>query len=133
MNKILKSGSGGALTSFIYFYLALKLDKNYNTKLANIIALIVSIILNFIVQCNVFLTSSSIILERHCYKFLLIVFIVLIINQQLFDYLIDNKEKYINLIPVKFQKYYNTIARMIINSTLFIFIGYPSRVYWIFK
>ena len=133
MHKIIKSGFGGGITAFIYFYLALYLDKFYNEKTANLISLIFSVILNFIVQYNIFLSKTSNVNYSHFYKFIFINIVNLGINQTIFDYLIDNKEKYINLIPVKFQKYYTTIVRMIINSLIFLLIAYPARIYWIFK
>ena len=133
VHKILKSGVGGGLTALVYFYLANVLDDKYSPKIANLIALLVSIALNFVVQYRVFLSSSTSVNEIHLYKFLFVVSITFTINQIMFGYLTNNKTKFINYIPIRLQKYYNTIVRMVINSVIFITIAYPTRTYWIFK
>lgn len=132
LHKIIKSGLGGGCTLLIYIYLADQLDNKSDPRTANLIALLVSIAINFVIQCNIFLNLSCL-NQVHLYKFLFVVCINIIINQLSFQYLANNKATFINYIPIQFQKYYNGIMRAIINGILFLVISYPTRHYWIFN
>lgn len=129
--KIFKSGLGGCCISLIYFVLSSELDKKYDPRIANFIALLITTAMNFVIQHNIFLSSS--IAPIQLYKFAFVVSIELMIIQLLFSFALSNKENLVNYIPVKFQKYYNTIIRAAIRSVIFLIIAYPTRKYWIFK
>jgi len=130
-SKIIKSALGGSVSSLFYFISAYELDKKYSPKKANLIAYSFTILLNFIFQYNVFLKSS--LTMSNIYKYAILVLIEIIANQTMVSYLIDKKQDLIKYIPQNLRSHYNTIVRVIVESTIFLVLSYPARLRWVFK
>ena len=130
INEIFKSGSGGVISTGLYILIAHYLDKLIDAKTSNAIALIASGIFNYIIQSVVFASDK---IGTNIDKFMVLQFIILIPNQVVVNYFINNKDKYIEKLPKLLRRYYNMIIRIIIASIIFIVISYPIRKYWVFR
>jgi hypothetical protein len=128
--KVLKSGFGSVFTVLVYFILAFFLDKKINHKTSNLIALIITSVLNFAFQSSTFLNKS--LSYSHFLKYIAIAGIEIFINQTSFSYLLNRKKDIIKFLPLFLHQYYNTIVRSISQFLVFFFISYPFRKYWIF-
>ena len=130
IKQIFLSIGGGTTSTLTYLTIAYLLDYIINPKISNIIALFLGAVLNFIFQSNVFLTKS--LTQSHIYKYIIVEMSIILSNQLSVMYGVDNKNKYITYIPEKYQKYYNTIMRIIVSAIVGIVISFPLRKYWVF-
>lgn len=132
ISQLTKSSFWSSFVTFVYFILAYFLDKRINNKVSNIIALVSTTLLNFFIQSQIFLKKSHSISHKHFFKFIIILFIDILINQFFFSVLLNQKTLIIKFIPVFLQKYYNTIIRAVSHSMVFLLFSFPLRKYWIF-
>jgi putative flippase GtrA len=128
--QMFKSMISGMSASVVYLALGYVLDYKFNPKKANIIALILSASLNFILQSRVFLSKD--ISKIFLFKYLLGEILFLGTNQLLVSLLIHYKKDLIDYVPKDLKKHYNTIVRLCVESLIFLCMAFPLRKYWIF-
>lgn len=129
--EILESMSGSLLAFTSYILLSHILDHYIKVKESNIISLLVSSIINFIIQTKIF--SHGKLTKFKISKYLFINIIEILTNQTALLYLLKKKKEVLKNLPNNFiKKYYNTFIRILITFTLYFFISYPTRKYWIY-
>ena len=66
-------------------------------------------------------------------KYIVVDIIILLINQSLMVYLIDNEDKFKPLLPEKLQHLYVTISRCLVGLVVWICISFPLRKIWVYR
>lgn len=117
------SSVAASITHLIFFGISALLDRFINSELANFIGLMVDLILDFIVQQYVFMKKIDLDIKI-IGKYLGSESITLFANQLLFSFYYRN--------------YYNkdhnlTFARAIIGITIYTFMVFPLRKFFIYK
>lgn len=129
--EIFESISGSTSAFIIYILLSHILDHFITIKESNLISLLVSSIINFIIQTKIF--SHGKLTNYKIGKYIFVNIIEIIVNQSALLYLLKKKKEVLKQIPNNFiKRYYNTFIRILITLILFIFISYPTRKYWIY-
>lgn len=122
-NQFTYSSVAALITHLAFFGISALLDKFINSELANFIALIVDLILDFIVQQYVFMKKIDPDIKI-IGKYLGSEALTLFANQLLFSFYYRN--------------YYNkehnlTVARVIIGVIIYTFMVFPLRKFFIYK
>lgn len=135
IETILESVGGGVTAAFFYLLTANVLDRFVDAKISNFIALLVSSLINFVIQTYVF--SSGKITEKVSFRYFIVNIIEIMVNQLLIIYLVSNK-KFIRSILGKHisslsEQYYNASLRIFVTTILFFVLSYPARKFWIYK
>lgn len=129
--EIFESISGSTSAFISYILLSHILDHFITVKESNLISLLVSSIINFIIQTKIF--SHGKLTNYKIGKYLFVNIIEIITNQTALLYLLKKKKEVLKQIPNNFiKRHYNTFIRILITLILFIFISYPTRKYWIY-
>jgi len=128
---LLLSAGGGIFSTCIFLLGGYILDSFMNPKYANFIALLISAVINFVMQTRAF-TNKVGFGKRIIKKYIVAEILILTLSQFGLIYLIDHKKDYIRKLPTEMQPYYTTIARMIASSIVFFFISFPLRKLWVF-
>ena len=130
MIQQIKSILGSIFTGALYLIIAYLLDFKLNPKVANIIALLIEFIFNFIVQSYVY--TKKHLTMKHVYKEIVVVIIYISINQLLLSYLISKKDIFIAYLPVVLQPHYITITRQFLLIIMYFGLTNPLSKYWVF-
>tara|TARA_Y100000768_G_scaffold361724_1_gene319993 strand:+ start:1267 stop:1674 length:408 start_codon:yes stop_codon:yes gene_type:complete len=129
--EIFESISGGTSAFISYILLSHILDHFITVKESNLISLLVSSIINFIIQTKIF--SHGKLTNYKIGKYIFVNIIEIISNQSALLYLLKKKKEILKQISNNFiKRHYNTFIRILITLILFIFISYPTRKYWIY-
>ena len=128
---LLLSAGGGIFSTNIFLLGGYILDYFINPKYANLIALLISAVINFILQTRVFVGKNE--FKNHIIKkYLGSEIIIITFSQLCLIYLIKHKKDYIKKLPKEIQLYYTTVARIITSVVVFLFISFPLRKLWVF-
>ena len=65
-------------------------------------------------------------------KYIVADIIILLSNQGLINYLIDNEKEFKKYLPKEYQKYYITICRLLVGALIWIIVAFPLRKFWVF-
>ena len=130
-NKRIMSGTGGTFVTFLYLIISNYLDKFINPKYSNMISLLISATINFLLQSYTFLEKHTDI-TKIIHKYLISEVIILSLSQLGVIYFLDNKNIFIKFISKRFQKYYNSFVRIIVASLIFLLVSFPLRKNWFF-
>ena len=128
---LLQSAGGGIFSTSIYLLGGHILDYFMNAKYSNFIALIISAVVNFVMQTRTFVGKRGV-NNNNIEKYFVSEIIIITLSQLGLIYLINHKKDYTRKVPKKIQAYYTTIARIIAASMVFIFISFPLRKFWVF-
>ena len=129
--EIFESISGGTSAFISYILLSHILDHFITVKESNLISLLVSSIINFIIQTKIF--SHGKLTNYKIGKYIFVNIIEIISNQSALLYLLKKKKEILKQISNNFiKRHYNTFIRILITLIIFIFISYPTRKYWIY-
>ena len=128
---LLLSAAGGIFSTCIFLLGGYILDSFMNPKYANFIALLISAVINFVMQMRVFINKRGFD-NRIIKKYMVAEIIIITLSQLGLIYLIDHKKDYIKRLPKEIQPYYTTAARIIASSTVFFLISFPLRKLWVF-
>lgn len=128
---LLQSAGGGIFSTSIYLLGGHILDYFMNAKYSNFIALIISAVVNFVMQTRTFVGKRGV-NNNNIEKYFVSEIIIITLSQLGLIYLINHKKDYTRKIPKKIQAYYTTVARIIAASMVFIFISFPLRKLWVF-
>ena len=131
MNKFLKSGVSGTISTSIYILSSYILDKYINNKTSNLIGLLLGAIVNYILQHKIFLNSISS-TPSILFRFIISEIIIIFSTEMSVNTILDDKKKYIKYLPDELNSYYNTIIRIIVACMVFILVSYPIRSSWVF-
>ena len=131
VKKGFQSAGSGMIATIVFLSVSYILDKRINVSTSNLIALLICAVINFILQSFIFL-DKTLLNFNHITKYIFAEIIILSADQLLDSYLLENKKKYISYFPHQFQKYYNTIIRLIVAALVWMLIAFPLRNYWIF-
>lgn len=131
VKKGFQSAGSGMIATIVFLSVSYILDKRINVSTSNLIALLIGAVINFILQSFIFL-DKTLLNFNHITKYIFAEIIILSADQLLDSYLLENKKKYISYFPHQFQKYYNTIIRLIVAALVWMLIAFPLRNYWIF-
>ena len=131
VKKGFQSAGSGMIATIVFLSVSYILDKRINVSTSNLIALLIGAFVNFILQSFIFL-DKTLLNFNHITKYIFAEIIILSADQLLDSYLLENKKKYISYFPHQFQKYYNTIIRLIVAALVWMLIAFPLRNYWIF-
>ncbi len=129
---LLQSAGGGIFSTSIYLLGGHILDSFMNAKYSNFIALIISAVVNFVMQTRTFVGKREVNNNNNIEKYFVSEIIIITLSQLGLIYLINHKKDYTRKIPKKIQAYYTTVARIIAASMVFIFISFPLRKLWVF-
>ena len=110
-----------ATVSSLYLIISNLLDKYIDPVISDIIGKVITAILAFIIHSKVFINKTDI---NKSGNYLIADFSATILAVFLF---------YLYIHYFKIPKINNTIARMIISSTVYVFYLYPLTKYWVFK
>ena len=121
----------GFITTFIYLFTSYVLDFFIDPVISNGISLIISIFINLILQAEIFLKGK--LYTSHIIKFFIAEIIILIIDQFLVNYFIENKDYYNQFLSQNFKKYYITIIRFLTTVFIGFLISFNLRQYFVFK
>lgn len=133
IKKIIMSSLSGTSVTLIYLLTSHSLDKIMNAKYSNIISLIISASINFILQSYTFLHKNlKNNIKKIIPKYLIAEIIILSLSQIGVIYFLDNKQKITKLLPDKLKKYYNSIIRLFVISLVFFIVSFPLRKMWVF-
>ena len=128
---LLQSAGGGIFSTSIYLLGGYILDYFMNAKYSNFIALLISAVVNFVMQTRTFVGKRGV-NNNSIEKYFVSEIIIITLSQLGLIYLINHKKDYTRKVPKKIQAYYTTIARIIAASMVFIFISFPLRKFWVF-
>ena len=131
IKKGFQSAGSGMIATIIFLSVSYILDKRINVSTSNLIALLIGAFVNFILQSFIFL-DKTLLNFNHITKYIFAEIIILSADQLLDSHLLENKKKYISYFPHQFQKYYNTIIRLIVAALVWMLVAFPLRNYWIF-
>jgi len=129
-NKLPLSILGGLSSQSVYLVLSFYLDKIMNKKTSNIIGLLVSSLINFILQ-NLVFTNTVLFIRKIIIKYIISAFITIYSTQMGVSFIIDNTQYDIYL-PAALRKYHTTIIRALVSMVVGVFISYPIRYLWVF-
>lgn len=101
-------------------------------KLSTFIALVVGLIVNFIMQFKIFVTTSKNNFTYMILSYLFTDILILIINQLMFNYGVDNEKDIKKNLPTILQKNYLLFIRLTIGGFVWCIVSYPLRRYWVF-
>ena len=130
MIQQIKSIIGSIFTGVLYIIIAYLLDFELNPKVANIIGLLCSFSLNFLIQSYIYTKKK--LTTTHIYKEIIVIIVYTLINQFILSYFINNKDKIIKYFPSIIQPHYTTIIRTCLLIFMYIGISNPLRKYWVF-
>ena len=135
--KMVKSMMGGGTAAIIFVSTSYVLDKIMNAKLSSALALLVGAICNFYMQQRAFLNTSKADMKfgrRYiCLEIIILGCCLFGVNM-----LLDRKKEIQSAVTMntetleKFDKYYNTMVRIIVAMIVFVVISFPVRRYWVF-
>lgn len=132
--EMLESILGGSTACLSYLTLSHILDNFISPKVSNLLSLLVSSVINFVIQTYIF--SHGKITKENMGKYLVVNLVELLTNQLALVYLLENRTKIVNTLPNIYgiiKDHYNTLSRILITSVLFFILSYPARKYWIYK
>ena len=128
---LLLSAGGGIFSTSIFLLGGYILDYFMNPKYANLTALLISAVINFILQTRVFVGKMG--FQNHIIKkYLVSEIFIITLSQLCLIYFINHKKYYIKKLPKEIQLYYTTVARIIATFIVFLFISFPLRKLWVF-
>ncbi len=101
-------------------------------KLSTFIALVVGLMVNFIMQFKIFVTTSKNNFTYMILSYLFTDILILIINQLTFNYGVDNEKDIKKYLPTILQNNYLLFIRLTIGGFVWCIVSYPLRRYWVF-
>ena len=101
-------------------------------KLSTFIALVVGLMVNFIMQFKIFVTTSKNNFTYMILSYLFTDIVILIINQLMFNYGVDNEKDIKKYLPTILQNNYLLFIRLTIGGFVWCIVSYPLRRYWVF-
>ena len=101
-------------------------------KLATFIALVVGLIVNFMMQFKIFVIKSKNSFNYMMLSYLLTDILVLILNQWMFNYGVDNEKDIKKYLPTILQDNYLLFIRLTIGGFVWCILSYPLRMYVVF-
>ena len=101
-------------------------------KLSTFIALVVGLMVNFIMQFKIFVTTSKNNFTYMILSYLFTDIVILIINQLMFNYGVDNEKDIKKYLPTILQNNYLLFIRLTIGGFVWCIVSYPLRKYWVF-
>ena len=101
-------------------------------KLATFIALVVGLIVNFLMQFKIFVINSKNSYIYMMFTYILTDILILIINQLMFNYSVDNEKDIKTYLPTILQDNYLLFIRLTIGGFVWCIVSYPLRKYWVF-
>ena len=122
----------GGTVSVIVLIIGAILDKYMSPKLANIIALLIGMCINFFLQQLIFVEGHLTETKAQMYRYAIADIVILGSNQWLFTYLIHHEDMYKPYLPDSLKDHYNTISRTLVGGLIWILFSFPLRKYWVF-
>lgn len=104
-------------------------DKKWST----FIALIVGLIVNFIMQFKIFIIKTDKSYTSMLIAYLITDFIILFLNQILFNLSVDYEKEIKPILPSTIQDNYVLLCRLLIGGFVWCILSYPLRKYWVFR
>ena len=103
-----------------------------NEKLSTFIALLVGLIVNFVLQFNIFIIKS-----KNSYTYMIVTYLIsdcliLLTNQILFNYGLDHKKDFTPYLPSILEENYLLFIRLVSGAVVWCGLSYPLRKYFIF-
>ena len=103
-----------------------------NEKLSTFIALLVGLIVNFVLQFNIFIIKS-----KNSYTYMIVTYLIsdcliLLTNQILFNYGLDHKKDFTPYLPSILEENYLLFIRLVSGAVVWCGLSYPLRKYLIF-
>ena len=103
-----------------------------NEKLSTFIALLVGLIVNFVLQLNIFLIKSKNNYTYMIVTYLITDFVILVTNQLVFNYGVDHKKEFTPYLPSILEDHYLLFIRLLTGAFVWCVLSYPLRKYFIF-
>lgn len=130
IKKFIKSSASGTVSTITYILTSYILDFYMSDKTSNLVGLVVSIIINYMLQHKTFGKTHNHLSYLH--KYIVAELLILFSSQAGVNMALDNKKRYIKYFPDKLKPYYNTIMRMLVATVIFALISFPIRNNWVF-
>ena len=130
--KFVYSGIASGFTTLLFFIVSSASDKFTTPANATLIGAIISTLANFMFQFRILYPPHKAISHDMYYKYPIGHILDISTTYLGSKFIFDRKKKLIKYLPPSMKPYFNTIARLIVMTFLFLLISYPIRRYWIF-
>ena len=121
----------GLTTALIVITVGYILDKYLSGETSNLIALIIGLLCNYIMQDLVF-DKKLRSFKSKIFRYMIADVIIITCNQYMMTYLIQNEDKFKDKLPENLQNLYLTICRIIVGLIVWVGISFPMRKYWVY-
>ena len=123
--------AGGSVT-VIVLVVGYILDQYMDPRVANIIALIIGMGINFFLQQMIFVEGHLTDTTAQMYRYGMADVVILGSNQWLFTWLLQHEDMYKHYLPDYLQDHYTTVCRTLVGSLIWMIFSFPLRKYWVF-
>ena len=122
----------GLTTALIVISIGFILDKYLSGETSNLIALIIGLLCNYIMQDLVF-DKKFRSFKSKVFRYIIADTIILTSNQYMMTYLIQNEDKFKDYLPDNLQSNYLSVCRIFVGFIVWIVISFPIRKYWVYN
>lgn len=129
----IKSVLIGLTTFLIMNGLAIVLDKfGVEVKWSTLIALIVGLLYNFLMQFRLYIIRSKNSLPYMIFTYMITDLMIILGYQYLFTKGVDDEKTLKEYLPTSLQDYYVEILRVLVGVLVWVVLSYPLRKFWVF-